>query len=162
MQIATNKLRVMKYWLWPQAPFSIWSFVESIILFLFIVNSGEYIQAVCDRTMAENISKVLYPNDNVCVHANIRLSSFARKCIHREGITTHLNDACLYFYSRRLASTAVNTSIGVFFTVDDQIPKRTDRGQCVCMCVGFDITAPKLLAVRSSKFCSEHLWVFAR
>ena len=47
--------------------------------------------------MAENISKVLYPNDNVCVHANIRLSSFARKGIHREGITTHLNDACLYF-----------------------------------------------------------------
>ena len=29
------------------------------------VNSGEYIQAVCDRNLAENISRVLYPNDNV-------------------------------------------------------------------------------------------------
>ena len=32
---------------------------------MFIVNSGEYIQAVCDRNLAENISRVLYPNDNV-------------------------------------------------------------------------------------------------
>ncbi len=29
------------------------------------VNSGEYINAVCDRNNAENISRVLYPNDNV-------------------------------------------------------------------------------------------------
>lgn len=29
------------------------------------VNSGEYISAVCDRNLAENISRVLYPNDNV-------------------------------------------------------------------------------------------------
>ena len=41
------------------------------------------------------------------------------------------------FYSRRLASTAVNISIGFFFTVQDQIPKHTYRGRkvCVCMCV---------------------------
>jgi len=32
---------------------------------MFTVNSGEYIQAVCDRNLAENISRVLYPNDNV-------------------------------------------------------------------------------------------------
>ena len=31
----------------------------------FAVNSGEYITAVCDRNLAENISRVLYPNDNV-------------------------------------------------------------------------------------------------
>ena len=31
------------------------------------VNSGEYITAVCDRNQAENISRVLYPNDNVSV-----------------------------------------------------------------------------------------------
>ena len=44
---------------------------------------------------------------------------------------------CLWmgFYSRRPASTAVNISIGVFFTVDDQIPKRTDRDKkCVYVC----------------------------
>lgn len=33
--------------------------------FLFIVNVGGYIQAVLDRNLAENISRVLYPNDNV-------------------------------------------------------------------------------------------------
>jgi len=31
-----------------------------------VVNSGEYVQAVCDRNLAENITRVLYPNDNVC------------------------------------------------------------------------------------------------
>lgn len=31
----------------------------------FSVNSGDYIQAVCDRNLAENITRVLYPNDNV-------------------------------------------------------------------------------------------------
>ncbi|EPQ20737.1 Glycogen phosphorylase, liver form [Myotis brandtii] len=28
-------------------------------------NVGDYIQAVLDRNLAENISRVLYPNDNV-------------------------------------------------------------------------------------------------
>ncbi len=32
---------------------------------LFTVNVGDYIQAVLDRNLAENISRVLYPNDNV-------------------------------------------------------------------------------------------------
>lgn len=40
-----------------------------IILFLCldvpVVNVGDYIQAVLDRNLAENISRVLYPNDNV-------------------------------------------------------------------------------------------------
>ncbi|MEQ2192746.1 hypothetical protein XENOCAPTIV_016553 [Xenoophorus captivus] len=31
----------------------------------FTVNAGDYIQAVLDRNLAENISTVLYPNDNV-------------------------------------------------------------------------------------------------
>lgn len=33
--------------------------------FLSLVNVGDYIQAVLDRNLAENISRVLYPNDNV-------------------------------------------------------------------------------------------------
>lgn len=36
-------------------------------LYLFVVNVGDYIQAVLDRNLAENISRVLYPNDNVRV-----------------------------------------------------------------------------------------------
>ena len=34
-------------------------------LSLSIVNHGDYIKAVLDRNLAENISRVLYPNDNV-------------------------------------------------------------------------------------------------
>ena len=34
--------------------------------------SGDYVQAVCDRNLAENITRVLYPNDNV---------SFTQSCI---------------------------------------------------------------------------------
>lgn len=33
--------------------------------FVFSVNDGDYIKAVLDRNVAENISRVLYPNDNV-------------------------------------------------------------------------------------------------
>ena len=40
------------------------------------------------------------------------------------------------FYSRRLSSTAVNISMGGFFTVYDQIPKHTYRGRKVCVCMG--------------------------
>lgn len=32
---------------------------------LLTVNVGGYIEAVLDRNLAENISRVLYPNDNV-------------------------------------------------------------------------------------------------
>ncbi|PAA91859.1 hypothetical protein BOX15_Mlig025715g2 [Macrostomum lignano] len=36
-------------------------------------NSGEYISAVCDRNQAENISRVLYPNDNFFEGKELRL-----------------------------------------------------------------------------------------
>ena len=36
-------------------------------MLLVSVNTGDYIQAVCDRNVAENISRVLYPNDNVSI-----------------------------------------------------------------------------------------------
>lgn len=35
------------------------------VFFPLTVNVGGYIQAVLDRNLAENISRVLYPNDNV-------------------------------------------------------------------------------------------------
>ena len=37
------------------------------------VNSGDYIQAVLDRNQAENISRVLYPNDNFFEGKELRL-----------------------------------------------------------------------------------------
>ncbi|KAL8601646.1 hypothetical protein ACOMHN_003912 [Nucella lapillus] len=40
---------------------------------LHFFNSGEYITAVCDRNLAENISRVLYPNDNFFEGKELRL-----------------------------------------------------------------------------------------
>lgn len=37
----------------------------SLYFSLPAVNVGDYIEAVLDRNLAENISRVLYPNDNV-------------------------------------------------------------------------------------------------
>ena len=37
------------------------------------VNNGDYIQAVLDRNLAENISRVLYPNDNFFEGKELRL-----------------------------------------------------------------------------------------
>lgn len=38
--------------------------MNNLSLFCPLVNDGDYIQAVLDRNLAENISRVLYPNDN--------------------------------------------------------------------------------------------------
>nr|XP_022324390.1 glycogen phosphorylase, muscle form-like isoform X2 [Crassostrea virginica] len=40
---------------------------------LHFFNNGEYINAVCDRNQAENISRVLYPNDNFFSGKELRL-----------------------------------------------------------------------------------------
>lgn len=42
-----------------------WLVCVFILLLFCPVNVGDYIQAVLDRNLAENISRVLYPNDNV-------------------------------------------------------------------------------------------------
>lgn len=39
----------------------------------FLVNDGDYIQAVLDRNLAENITRVLYPNDNSFEGKELRL-----------------------------------------------------------------------------------------
>lgn len=41
--------------------------------FFSAVNDGDYIQAVLDRNLAENISRVLYPNDNMFEGKELRL-----------------------------------------------------------------------------------------
>lgn len=45
-----------------------WNFCQ-----YFLVNDGDYIQAVIDRNLAENISRVLYPNDNFFEGKELRL-----------------------------------------------------------------------------------------
>jgi len=40
-----------------------------MIVVLCAVNHGDYIRAVFDRNIAENISRVLYPVDNVRINA---------------------------------------------------------------------------------------------
>lgn len=55
------------------------------VLYLSVVNVGDYIEAVLDRNLAENISRVLYPNDNVslilagrCPRASLQPQNFDR------------------------------------------------------------------------------------
>lgn len=43
----------------------LWSAKAPTSFDLKFFNDGDYIQAVCDRNNAENITRVLYPNDNV-------------------------------------------------------------------------------------------------
>lgn len=49
------------------------------------VNVGDYIQAVLDRNLAENISRVLYPNDNVSWGLGVFLGWVERVCCAAEG-----------------------------------------------------------------------------
>lgn len=51
----------------------LWSAKAPNCFSLEFFNEGEYIKAVFDRNLAENISRVLYPNDNVCVGKTLRL-----------------------------------------------------------------------------------------
>jgi glucan phosphorylase len=32
---------------------------------IYLVNDGDYLNAVSDQSLAENVTRVLYPNDNV-------------------------------------------------------------------------------------------------
>ncbi|KAF4521289.1 hypothetical protein B566_EDAN002293 [Ephemera danica] len=51
----------------------LWSAKSPVEVQLFYVNDGDYIQAVLDRNQAENISRVLYPNDNFFEGKELRL-----------------------------------------------------------------------------------------
>lgn len=51
----------------------LWSAKAPSSFHLEFFNSGDYIQAVCDRNLAENISRVLYPNDNFFEGKELRL-----------------------------------------------------------------------------------------
>lgn len=45
----------------------------TLLVLVVSVNDGDYIQAVIDRNLAENISRVLYPNDNFFEGKELRL-----------------------------------------------------------------------------------------
>ncbi|XP_070578509.1 glycogen phosphorylase, muscle form-like [Ptychodera flava] len=51
----------------------LWSAKAPQSFHLKFFNDGDYIQAVCDRNIAENISRVLYPNDNFFEGKELRL-----------------------------------------------------------------------------------------
>lgn len=51
----------------------LWSAKAPNSFHLHFFNNGEYLQAVCDRNLAENITKVLYPNDNMFEGRELRL-----------------------------------------------------------------------------------------
>lgn len=51
----------------------LWSAKSPVDFNLKFFNSGDYIQAVLDRNVAENISRVLYPNDNFFEGKELRL-----------------------------------------------------------------------------------------
>ncbi|XP_037814208.1 LOW QUALITY PROTEIN: glycogen phosphorylase-like [Lucilia sericata] len=51
----------------------LWSAKSPIDFNLKFFNDGDYIQAVLDRNLAENISRVLYPNDNFFEGKELRL-----------------------------------------------------------------------------------------
>lgn len=51
----------------------LWSAKAPTEFHLHLFNTGDYIQAVLDRDLAENISRVLYPNDNIFEGRELRL-----------------------------------------------------------------------------------------
>jgi starch phosphorylase len=51
----------------------LWSAKSPLHFNLKVFNTGDYIQAVLDRNLAENISRVLYPNDNMFEGKELRL-----------------------------------------------------------------------------------------
>lgn len=51
----------------------LWSAKAEASFHLKFFNDGDYLKAVCDRNVAENISRVLYPNDNMFEGKELRL-----------------------------------------------------------------------------------------
>ncbi|PAA59566.1 hypothetical protein BOX15_Mlig026082g1 [Macrostomum lignano] len=72
-------------------------------------NSGEYISAVCDRNEAENISRVLYPNDNFFEGKELRLKQ------EYFLVASTLQDIIRRFKASKFGSTAhVRTDFTAF------------------------------------------------
>ncbi|MCH2047253.1 MAG: glycogen/starch/alpha-glucan phosphorylase [Trichodesmium sp. St16_bin4-tuft] len=71
----------------------LWSAKASNEFDLQVFDSGDYNRAVEDKTVSENISKVLYPNDNIFQGKMLRLEQqyFFVSCSLQDIIRTHLS-----------------------------------------------------------------------
>ncbi|KAK7104858.1 glycogen phosphorylase, muscle form-like [Littorina saxatilis] len=87
----------------------LWSARAPNSFHLHFFNSGEYITAVCDRNLAENISRVLYPNDNFFEGKELRLKQ------EYFLVAATLQDVIRRFKSSRFGSReTVRTSFDTF------------------------------------------------
>ncbi|PSN48072.1 Glycogen phosphorylase [Blattella germanica] len=87
----------------------LWSAKSPVEFNLKFFNDGDYIQAVIDRNIAENISRVLYPNDNFFEGKELRLKQEYFMC------AATLQDIIRRFKASKFGCrTAVRTSFDAF------------------------------------------------
>jgi len=90
----------------------LWSAKSPLSFNLKVFNTGDYIQSVLDRNVAENISRVLYPNDNVFEGKELRLKQEYFLC------AATLNDVVRRFKASKFGSREVAR------TNFDQMPEK--------------------------------------
>jgi len=79
----------------------LWSAKSPQSFNLQVFNTGDYIQSVLDRNLAENISRVLYPNDNMFEGKELRLKQEYFLC------AATLHDVVRRFKNSKFGSTEV-------------------------------------------------------
>eukprot|EP00092_Neocalanus_flemingeri_P007647 GFUD01008255.1.p1 GENE.GFUD01008255.1~~GFUD01008255.1.p1 ORF type:complete len:852 (-),score=244.39 GFUD01008255.1:176-2731(-) len=79
----------------------LWSAKSPLSFNLKVFNTGDYIQSVLDRNIAENISRVLYPNDNMFEGKELRLKQEYFLC------AATLNDVVRRFKASKFGSREV-------------------------------------------------------
>ncbi|KAH7940552.1 hypothetical protein HPB49_001771 [Dermacentor silvarum] len=90
----------------------LWSCKSPIKFNLRFFNNGDYIQAVLDRNLAENISRVLYPNDNAFEGKELRLKQ------EYFMVSATLQDIIRRYKSSKFSQT------DVVHTLLEQFPKK--------------------------------------
>merc|ERR1719431_784580 len=90
----------------------LWSAKSPLSFNLKVFNTGDYIQSVLDRNIAENISRVLYPNDNMFEGKELRLKQEYFLC------AATLNDVVRRFKASKFGSREISR------TDFDQMPEK--------------------------------------
>merc|ERR1719219_1627123 len=80
----------------------LWSAKSPLSFNLKVFNTGDYIQSVLDRNIAENISRVLYPNDNMFEGKELRLKQEYFLC------AATLNDVVRRFKASKFGSREIS------------------------------------------------------
>merc|ERR1712142_501994 len=80
----------------------LWSAKSPLSFNLKVFNTGDYIQSVLDRNIAENIPRVLYPNDNMFEGKELRLKQEYFLC------AATLNDVVRRFKASKFGSREVS------------------------------------------------------